>query len=114
MARPPAICEEGAAISRAELEPLLFHQESSLVVSRKPADPEIQSIHLFCPHLPIPRPCLARLIRRWKVGKTYGGGIDLHNALKKKQKKKKKQCYGSKTAKLWVQSHALKRWISRG
>lgn len=41
MARPPAISEEGATISRTEIEPFLFRQDSSLVVWRKLTNPEL-------------------------------------------------------------------------
>ena len=73
MAHPPAISEEGAAISRTEIESFRSHQDSSLVARRRLTDPKSSRLTCSIPrHAP------------------------------------KRQCYGSKTAKLWFQSHIVR------
>jgi len=49
MARASAIGEESTAISRTVIEPLLPHQDPSLVVRRKLTDPEFSRFTCFVP-----------------------------------------------------------------
>jgi hypothetical protein len=58
MARLSEISEEGAAISRTEIEPFLFRQDSSLVVWRKLTNPELSRFTCSVPAMlrPPPKP----------------------------------------------------------
>ena len=99
MARASAIGEESTAISRTVIEPLLPHQDPALVVRRKLTDPEFSRFTCFVPcslsrrRMPLDGPSMEGTKRH------AGGAIDLHNT------PLKPQCNGSRTAKLWVQSH---------